>query len=322
MSALDSFHDDLISCPLCSSHQSTPIYVVDQHHRSDLRPSVKIVKCTSCSVVYLSSVDHSFQSDLYEYYSDHILCTHTSSKAASLNCKSYLRVLRKLQKYTSSSISSILDVGCGDGSFVEFCIKHGFNCQGIELSSSAVSLAQARNLPVTLSSVFDLNLNSHSFDLITLFEVIEHVDEPLKLIERLASLLSESGLLYLTTPNFFSVERFILQSKWPVFHSEHITYFTSYQLRRLIQQRYPTLELVHCSTRNVDIASIFKILSSRSKKPSPTASANQATQSLRRLIYSNPFLRLAKLIVDLILHLLLIGSTTVIIARKRSPSIV
>lgn len=320
MSANDSFHDGLISCPLCGSHQSTPIYVVDEHHRSDLRSSIRIVKCTSCSVVYLSSPDHSFQSDLYEYYSEHMLCTHSSPNAASLNSISYLRVLRKLQKYTSSSISSILDVGCGDGSFVEVCIKHGFNCQGIDLSASAVSLAQARRLPVTLTSAFDSNFNSKTFDLITLFEVIEHVDEPLKLIDRLASLLSDSGLLYLTTPNYSSVERFILQSKWPVFHSEHITYFTSYQMRRLIQKHFPTLELVHCSTRNIDIVSIFKVFSARSTNSLPITSANQATQSLRKLIYYNPFLRLAKLIVDIFLHFFLIGSTTVIVAKKRSSS--
>lgn len=84
-----------------------------------------------------------------------------------------------------------------------------------------------------------------------MFEVLEHVEQPMAMIKGATGLLEPGGILYLTTPNYNSLERLCLGSKWHVFRPEHITYFSTHGLTCLVRKLEPRLQLVSVESNNI-----------------------------------------------------------------------
>ena len=153
-----------------------------------------------------------------------------------------------------SRIASYLDVGCGDGRYLEMMIGQGAEVSrthGVELDAGAVQAAKAKGLNVIQSRIEDVReLEPSSFDLITMFHVIEHVARPDEVIARLRGLLRVGGRLALETPNFDCLDaRLSGKRYWGGYHTpRHWHLFTSTSLQRLLRahgfeierQRYQT----------------------------------------------------------------------------------
>ena len=76
------------------------------------------------------------------------------------------------------------------------------------------------------------------FDVITSFEVIEHINEPTQDLDCVKSIVRKGGLVYVTTPNFNSISRSILGSRWNVVeYPEHLCYYTPDTLSRLFKNK-------------------------------------------------------------------------------------
>jgi len=98
----------------------------------------------------------------------------------------------------------VLDVGCGDGNFSQFMDVSNFN--GIDLNIESVQRGQAKGLNISKESI-EIHLkrmlanNMKKYDLVTSFQVLEHVEEPIQFILDCLSCLKEEGLLILSVPN-------------------------------------------------------------------------------------------------------------------------
>lgn len=138
-------------------------------------------------------------------------------------------------------VGSYLDVGCGDGHYLEMMIGRGADparTHGVELDEAAVKAARARGLNVVQSRIEDAReLQPDSYDLITMFHVIEHVERPDEVIARLRSLLRVGGVLALETPNFDCADaRLTGRRYWGGYHTpRHWHVFTSASLQRLLR---------------------------------------------------------------------------------------
>jgi methionine biosynthesis protein MetW len=101
---------------------------------------------------------------------------------------------------------SVLDVGCGDGSFMRFCEEAGLRCRGVEISRSAVSLARQNGLNVDLTDIDtqDFPFETGSFDGLFCGEVLEHVFDTDHLLSECFRVLKSEGDLVVTTPNLAS----------------------------------------------------------------------------------------------------------------------
>lgn len=147
---------------------------------------------------------------------------------------------RKFEWITSEAqINSYLDVGCGDGRYLEMMIEQGLDREyvyGVELDSAAVAAARCRGLQVQHSRIEDASLPIHAFDLITMFHVIEHVARPDEVIARLRELLRPGGILALETPNFDCADaRLAGRRYWGGYHTpRHWHIFTPSSLARLL----------------------------------------------------------------------------------------
>jgi len=109
--------------------------------------------------------------------------------------------------------SRLLDVGCGDGSFLEFAQRAGWSVMGVDFDPKAVEAAQSRGLDIRQGGV-EVLPDDERFDGITLSHVIEHVHDPLALLKSCHRLLSPGGWIWLETPNLDSLGHGYYGANW------------------------------------------------------------------------------------------------------------
>jgi 2-polyprenyl-3-methyl-5-hydroxy-6-metoxy-1,4-benzoquinol methylase len=151
---------------------------------------------------------------------------------ASWRLEKSRRQVRDIQRLTGLSGGCALDVGCGYGYFRRALDEAGFLHEGLEVSNHARAVAERlfgfRTHPGTLA---EYAADWHNrYDLITLWDVIEHVAEPSSLLSQVAQCLSAEGIVAIKTPNLDCPEA---ECFGPYYHSlkrEHLLYFTAASL--------------------------------------------------------------------------------------------
>ena len=108
----------------------------------------------------------------------------------------------------------LLDVGCGNGNYLEFARRAGWNVRGIDLDPAAVGAACAQGLDVIEGTIDLLDGESGCYDRITLSHILEHVYDPWSVLERCYRLLKPGGGLWLETPNVNSMGHDIFGPNW------------------------------------------------------------------------------------------------------------
>lgn len=108
----------------------------------------------------------------------------------------------------------LLDVGCGNGDFMLWMQRLGWEVEGIELDPKAAQVALDRGLRVRIDNINNVEIAPESFDAITLSHVAEHFANPLKVFERLAPCLKRGGVLVSISPNPRGILRRWFGNKW------------------------------------------------------------------------------------------------------------
>ena len=282
------------------------------------RDDLAIYQCKDCRIVFLAAGDKGFNPELYNYYAER-LGIGKNALYDSITEKRYGQLQKKFKSMLSGR--RVLDVGCGQGHFVDFMMRSGWNVLGIDLSESAVEICRQYTLPVKKMDIFDSSLKAGSFDLLMVSEVIEHVHNPVQFIRRAEALLRPGGLLYLTTPNYASLDRYILGSDWSVFNREHLIYFTPRTLKRLFKT-YTDFNIQSLHTQSLSWTTIkrflpLKFLSSgiqATKQASNTAKLDD--QRLREMIEDSVGLKLLKGGLNKVLDLYGCGSSISVLCSK------
>lgn len=162
--------------------------------------------------------------------------------------------LRWIVSGLSRPVESYLDVGCGDGRYLQMMLDGGAKrsqVHGVELDSQAVASARAKGLHVTQSRIEDASdFQAGYFDLVTMFHVIEHVARPDDVVRRLRDLLKVGGILALETPNFDCLDARLAGKRfWGGYHTpRHWHVFTAGSLIRLLTDSGFTVERVRYQT--------------------------------------------------------------------------
>ena len=123
----------------------------------------------------------------------------------------------------------VLDVGCSRGSFLAAGTRLGFHMEGVEPAASIAAAARAQGLNVRTGLLEDIGFAAASFDAVTLFEVVEHLKEPLALLRECRRVRRPGGLLVLSTGNTASWTVAAMQGRWDYFHiakdGGHISFY-------------------------------------------------------------------------------------------------
>jgi len=138
------------------------------------------------------------------------------------------------------SSGRLLDAGCGAGFFVRAAADGGFQAEGLEMSADAVAFGIRENgVRITHGNLLEAHFPHGSFDVVTLWHVLEHLPRPVETLRRVRMLLSEGGILVTAVPNFASLQARVFRSRW--YHLEvprHLYHFTPNALRRLLEAEH------------------------------------------------------------------------------------
>ena len=176
--------------------------------------------------------------NLSKYYESEDYISHTDGKKSMFEkvyqlVKNYtLKKKIKLINSFNSEEKTILDIGAGTGDFLSVCKNDNWNVLGIEPNEKARKIAESKkiNLQENLSEV-----KNKKFDVITMWHVLEHVENLQEYIQQLKELLKENGTLLIAVPNYKSYDAAYYKSYWAAYDvPRHLWHFSKDSISKLM----------------------------------------------------------------------------------------
>lgn len=189
----------------------------------------QITRCTNCSLVYVNPQENlarllkGYEEVIDPEYIEtekhrkHILFSH----------------LKKIEQWKKKG--KLLDVGCFAGYFLSLAKENGWKPYGIEPSLWARKIAKKHGALIIGKDIGVTKLPKNFFDAVTLWDVIEHLPDPKKIILRIYNSLKPGGIIALATPNVDSLFAKILGAKCPFFIRMHLVLFSPQTLQQLLE---------------------------------------------------------------------------------------
>lgn len=197
----------------------------------------------------------------------------------------------------------MIDVGCGDGHFLQVAKRRGWNVYGTEYTDVAVEVCEKKGISMRKGKLNVDNYPPDFFDLVTSFEVIEHINNPNEDVANYNKVLRKGGVVYVTTPNFNSVSRDLLGVKWNVIeYPEHLSYYTVSTIKKIfVKNGFKPLTVM---TSGISIDRLKAGLRKTKVMEANTvaAPATASDEMLRQNAESNGFYKLAIRIVNGLLN--------------------
>lgn len=230
--------ETLKHCPLCRSEGQKQLLSTCDFTLSGER--FGIAECTSCGFAFTNPRPDSHE--LGKYYEGEAYISHSDTQRGLKNRLYHLargsalkRKIAQISRLCGPKKGRLLDVGCGTGYFLQAAVLDGWEGEGIEPDSGAAEQAGRRSgCRVYPESRLD-QLPEGSFDLITLWHVMEHVPEPGHRAAQLMRLLKPGGILVVAVPNrqSFDAERYgEFWAAWDV--PRHLNHFRPADMDRLL----------------------------------------------------------------------------------------
>ncbi|MBU3714866.1 MAG: class I SAM-dependent methyltransferase [Ferruginibacter sp.] len=226
------------TCPVCSSTKIGFSNSINDY--SVTQEQFEVWTCSDCSFVFTQNVPDA--SSIGKYYASADYISHTEIKTGLINrlyhyVRSYtLKRKRKLiQKEAGIYKGFVLDVGCGTGAFLSEMQNAGWKITGIEPDSKARENALKRYDIHSLPNESFFELHEESFDVITMWHVLEHVHKLHEYVSKLKRLLKPRGVLLIAVPNYTSYDAARYKHYWAAYDvPRHLYHFSPQSMRHLM----------------------------------------------------------------------------------------
>ncbi|MFK7789031.1 MAG: class I SAM-dependent methyltransferase [Phycisphaeraceae bacterium] len=232
------------ACPVCDAEASSPYAQGYDYELETCRNHWKMVSCHDCSHVWLNprpaveSLGTIYPSNYYAYNYD------AQVSKLAIKAKQWIDRMKMsgIKKALPTPAKSFIDVGCGNGRLLHALKESGVEqerCYGLELDEAVVQRLRDEGFPAFCERVEDCTqVPEGSIDLATMFHVIEHVDNPGAVVERIAGWLSEDGIFAMETPNIESLDaRLGRRTFWGGYHfPRHWNLFTPASITQLLER--------------------------------------------------------------------------------------
>lgn len=160
-------------------------------------------RCEGCGYENFARHNSAIAADLYENDADYIDDLNVLMSSNDLILWHHLKAIKFIHsKFQSNAI--MLDVGCFNGFFVKKLLSFGYDAHGVDFNKRAVAYGQEKlglGMRISTQSLGELFEMGRRFDVITLFEVLEHLPDAKSFLVNVSRLLKDGGVLILSTPN-------------------------------------------------------------------------------------------------------------------------
>lgn len=183
----------LCDCCGCNSVIELDPYRDYQHYR-----------CNACGFEKFECFDSAIAATLYENDADYIDDLNVATNTEDLILWHHAEAIKFLQSEYQSGNVKLLDVGCFNGFFIKKLLSLGYDAHGVDFNKSAVAYGQEKlDLSSRISSqtIEAMIEQGKRFDVITLFEVLEHLPDAKTFLGNVTQLLKDGGMLIISTPN-------------------------------------------------------------------------------------------------------------------------
>ncbi|MCK5346038.1 MAG: class I SAM-dependent methyltransferase, partial [Candidatus Heimdallarchaeota archaeon] len=225
----------------------------------------------------------------------------------------YAPRIKQFQKYWQTG--KILDVGCSTGDFLEYIKGYGWDVYGCELSQHSSEFARKRlNCDIRCDEFEKSEFPSAFFDVVTMWDVIEHVIDPTTIINEALRILQPGGLLALITPNYNSLTRRVIFNKWEaLIPPRHLCVFNEKTIRKLISDCGGKVVTVQTSDINP-----FELVSGLTKHKKDLAAQRQINiGKIKNLFIKHHQLASVRTILNGLLNLFKLGDLLEVHTEKK-----
>lgn len=219
-----------MGCLVCESPRLRHLFVAKGY---------EIVGCDHCGFCQVAKPPSDAELERL-YASLHI--SHTKFRDEQAARRENHTRLRLMQEFVASG-GLLLDAGCATGDFLELA-KDYYSVYGVDISAGAIELAKARlpDIAAYLSSLKLENIGQTwpKLDAICLWDVIEHVRDPVSVCRTLMSLLKPGGYLLLSTPDMGALSAKVMKQHWAfMIPPLHLGYFSRRSFAYLFSKQTP-----------------------------------------------------------------------------------
>lgn len=223
-----------MTCNLCKSNEHIPIFT---------KKGYDIHKCTKCGFIFVHPIPT--QEILQEYYDTSYESGGYKIYATAQDIRFQINEARfkDLSKYFIKG--NILDIGSGAGHFLDVAAKNGLRTYGVEFSEDGVKKAKINHENIYKGFLEQIGFENSFFDNITIFDVIEHVVDPLGTVREISRIIKNGGILALTTPDISSWHAKLFGKRWGlIIPPEHLSYFSLSVLKTVLEENgFTVLEI-------------------------------------------------------------------------------
>jgi 2-polyprenyl-3-methyl-5-hydroxy-6-metoxy-1,4-benzoquinol methylase len=304
-------------CNLCGG-QTARILLTGSDRLHGGEEQFSLMECQECGLIYLNprpgveELDRYYPED-YQPFLKAIADEPTLFKRLDRRYGLYKRCNEVIKRAGHSG--RVLDIGCATGIFLEGMRVRGWQPDGVELSEFAANYARERfGLPVFTGTLEEALYPDKQFDLITMWDVLEHVPDPGSTLTEINRILKPGGWLVLSLPNPLAWERYWFSQYWAGWDvPRHFQLFTPVVLERYLRQAgLQMAEITSFTGRHgVLVLSIQMWLSSQNVQDRTKRLVMTSIKSLPARILTYPFYALADALNR--------SSIMVVFARKIEP---
>ena len=227
-------------CPFCESENTRSYLKLKDYFLS--QEDFKILECDDCKLLFTtprpdkSVIGNYYKSEDYLSHNEHkkglVPWIYNQVKKVNI-CNKYKIAIGNRTK------PHILDFGCGVGDFLHYAQQKGCEITGCDMSEEARSLSTAKLGKATATPEEIFALPCSTFDVITMWHVLEHIDNLNYQAEQLQRLLKENGRLVIAVPNYMSYDAQYYKDKWAAYDvPRHLNHFHKESLQNVFKGKF------------------------------------------------------------------------------------
>lgn len=225
-------------CPICGGDSQQHFLEAEDHNVSE--DLFTIVECGDCSFRFTNPIPT--EDTIGSYYKSENYVSHSGTKKGLINRIYHIVRSRAIKQKESLALmyskeKSILDIGCGTGDFLGHCKSQNWTTLGLEPDESARKMAHANNLIEARSLTHLYDIKENTFDVISMWHVLEHVYNLNADIDQYKKILKADGAILVAVPNCSSYDAEHYKSDWAAFDLPiHLYHFRPENMKQLFSR--------------------------------------------------------------------------------------